>query len=266
MTSSLFKILVFLALTSLVAGCKLTVHTGDGGNVQSLSGTRECTEGSNCVFDVTDTQFKETFTAVPLLGFEFVKWQAGDGFLCGNSHNPTCTVSTVGLTDQAAQAIIASDNVVRISPIFDRARDRALVLVDANDKFIGVPLDPGNVLVRFDGFSGAYSLSFDGTTRRLHAQATIFFTDSSCGMDGGEPYLAPPDIEFLLLVNIGSAGRDGVYYIPLEGAQTQLVIWNSLLASPSGTCDVVGRNLQSPLFPVVPVELEVAYPVRLVLR
>jgi Divergent InlB B-repeat domain len=95
-TSRLFKILVVLAVTSLVTGCKLAVIVNLGGTVQSLSGTRNCAEGTICNINITDVNFSESFTAVAKPGYQFVKWQKGSDFFCGDSTSTTCTVALSG--------------------------------------------------------------------------------------------------------------------------------------------------------------------------
>ena len=99
MTSRLSKILVILAITTLVAGCKLAVIVGEGGNVTSLSGTRNCASTSYCINEIVDGSFNETFTVVAKPGFQFVKWQGGTDLQCGDATVPTCTVKVVkGMT------------------------------------------------------------------------------------------------------------------------------------------------------------------------
>ena len=62
-----------LALAMLVTGCKVTVMVPRGGDVQSTaSGT--CLELTNCVHDIVDSTYTESFTAAPKAGFQFIKW------------------------------------------------------------------------------------------------------------------------------------------------------------------------------------------------
>ena len=76
----------------LLAGCPLEVIVSSGGDVVSSTGNRDCGGGNTCVFDVSDTNFNEAFTAVPRDGYEFVKWQSGNRLLCGGLTDPTCTI------------------------------------------------------------------------------------------------------------------------------------------------------------------------------
>jgi hypothetical protein len=122
MSSRLVKILMILAITSMVAACKLAVIVVEGGRVESgHSGT--CLEGTICVHQVNDTNYTETFTAAPNSGWYFEKWNAGGGFFCQNSTDPICVVSGEGAEGNAAiEALIASDRTFYIMPVFVSSR------------------------------------------------------------------------------------------------------------------------------------------------
>jgi len=139
--SRLFQVIVFIAVASLLAGCKLAVIVGEGGKVLSQSGSRDCSDTSYCINEITDTNFNETFTAVPKEGYEFVKWQGGWGFRCGDSTNPTCTVLLSG--HAFAAAITASYEVGYIMPVFkdvgvDTDGDGDVNRVDEDDDNDGI--------------------------------------------------------------------------------------------------------------------------------
>lgn len=111
---------LFLVVICLVSGCKLVVEVGEGGQVVSTSQQRNCPEDTACVFEVTDTKFTDKFTAVPLQGYRFVKWEAGGPeLLCGGATNPVCALTNKSFTGIAAiESIIASDATFLIKPIF----------------------------------------------------------------------------------------------------------------------------------------------------
>lgn len=118
MRGTLVKISM-LAAVVLLAGCRIGAAVFEGGNVISASGSRHCFEGRTCEFEVNDTNFTETFTAQPRAGYEFVKWRAGEGFLCADSTNPSCNVSNVGAEGNAGiEAVVASDSMFYIVPEF----------------------------------------------------------------------------------------------------------------------------------------------------
>ena len=95
MNALITKTLFICCIATLMTGCKFALMVTADGDVSSSSGTRDCYGGSICEFEITDTDFSETFTATPRAGYVFSKWQAGDGYLCGNSTNPVCVVSNV---------------------------------------------------------------------------------------------------------------------------------------------------------------------------
>ena len=148
-----FKFLLIASAVVVMTGCKIAVVVVEGGNVESPVGTTFCSEGSNCLIEITDASFSQTFTAVPKLGYEFVKWRSGAGFLCGDSTNPTCTFTMPANADVAA-AVIGEFETGHIMPIFkdvgidadgDGVRDE-LDEDDDNDGLLDVddpcPLNP----------------------------------------------------------------------------------------------------------------------------
>lgn len=110
------KYLAFVAIASLVTGCKLAVMVPSEGNVVSSSGTRDCFGPDYCEFDIVETSFSETFTAIPRPGFEFVKWQDGGGFICADDTDPVCTVEMPD--DTVGAVIVALFNTGSIRPVF----------------------------------------------------------------------------------------------------------------------------------------------------
>ena len=134
---SLSRRTLFLLAVIVLTGCKLGVITGEGGGVITLSGNHFCSTASStasyCVIEISDTSFAETFTAVPDEGYEFVRWQGGTDFLCGNSTDPSCTVSIAG--NAFAAVIVGSYAVNYIMPIF---------------KDVGIDTDGDGVINRID--------------------------------------------------------------------------------------------------------------------
>lgn len=112
-----------LAIACLVlplAGCKLAVIVSSGGDVQSASNTRNCAAESVCEFTITSDDFSESFTAVPRAGYVFKQWAAGPGFQCGNSTNPTCNISNVGLSVlDGVMEYITGGHINYAMPLFD---------------------------------------------------------------------------------------------------------------------------------------------------
>lgn len=138
MFPGVYKILVTLALSVVITGCKLTVIVGEGGTVESASTTRNCAAGSTCEFEVSEANFTETFTAVPLPGYKFKGWQSGAGFLCWNNKGPTCALSNTVFKDvPAIQSILKSDAVFSVRPVFSSIANAKRVAKDAAGRVLG---------------------------------------------------------------------------------------------------------------------------------
>lgn len=145
MSSSISKIVAIIAFSIFTAGCKLAVVVGEGGTVQSASATRNCAEVSTCTFDISEANFTDVFTAVPLPGYKFERWQSGTGYLCWNNAGAVCALSNTPLKDiPPLQAIIATDAVFTIKPVFTPTLGTKLVVKDANGEVLGEVLDLKN--------------------------------------------------------------------------------------------------------------------------
>ena len=128
MIKTALKTLVLISVVGLVTGCRVGVAVFEGGNVLSQSGVRDCEEMYTCIFEVNDTNFTETFTAVPKEGYEFENWMSGDSFLCGDSTEPMCEVDNTGFTgNEDIEQVIDSDKLFYLIPEF---------------KFIGIDAPP----------------------------------------------------------------------------------------------------------------------------
>lgn len=109
-------------LTVILSGCKVAVIVVEGGEVQS-TGSGTCLAGDVCINEVTNTSYAETYTAVPDSGWEFVKWNSGDGFLCKDSTNPDCIVSNLGTAgNPLIEAVVASEQTYYVMPIFSKRK------------------------------------------------------------------------------------------------------------------------------------------------
>ncbi|MCB1688625.1 MAG: hypothetical protein KDI33_09080 [Halioglobus sp.] len=123
--TNIIKVIALAAVIGLVTGCKIAVVVPEGGSVQWSDGV--CANyysqdsGFVCVSQVTDTNYSDTFTAIPRDGWQFVKWSGGPNFLCPESTNPTCFVSNVGSAGNAAiEAVIASNKTYYLMPVYVR--------------------------------------------------------------------------------------------------------------------------------------------------
>ena len=112
-----FTILVLAFLT--VQGCKLVIIVDEGGSVVSASGLNDCPEDDLCRIDITADDFSDSFTAIPSPGYEFVRWNSGEDFVCESEVSSTCVLTNVGASaSPAAAAIIASNQRYYLMPIF----------------------------------------------------------------------------------------------------------------------------------------------------
>ena len=89
------RVFLLLSIAAFMTGCKLAVIVVEGGEVQSIS-SGTCLEATICVHQVNDTDYTETFTAVPNSGWAFEKWNSGDGFFCQGFTDPICVISGEG--------------------------------------------------------------------------------------------------------------------------------------------------------------------------
>jgi hypothetical protein len=150
---NIIKPLMLLCMAGVLAGCNLEVMTPKGGRVVSSSGMHNCAESTNCSIAITDSTFSGSFTAVPNPGYQFVRWQKGNGFFCGDSTDITCTVVLTG-NALLNEAIIALFETGYIMPIFkgvgiDTDNDGLRNELDEDDDNDGIldvddtcPLDP----------------------------------------------------------------------------------------------------------------------------
>lgn len=77
----------------------------------------DCSGGSVCEFEITDTDFSEEFTAIPRPGYQFVRWQAGANLFCSDAEGPTCLLQTPE-NKAYAERIVNSLSVVSIMPVY----------------------------------------------------------------------------------------------------------------------------------------------------
>ena len=135
--------LFYAIIALLMSGCKLALIVVEGGEVQYDSGRFSCQAGSICVIEIKDSNFQDVFIAAPADGYGFDRWLAGDGFLCGDSIDPRCTINIRPLAgNPGVEAVIASDTFFYLLPVFK--------------KFESTPPDPAPSLTadlqaKFDG-------------------------------------------------------------------------------------------------------------------
>jgi hypothetical protein len=199
------RFLVVLAITCLASGFKLAVVVDEGGAVKSKSDSRNCHVGSTCVFEVNDANFIETFTATPLPGYTFTKWDAGRQWICRGQTGPTCTVSASGTKDRAfITKHAASDLTVKLKPKFTKVnvpviRTPALryLVKDSTGAVLGnvTEFNYESVTVKLgyvddEKKTHGYLLVFDNDSVAPLKSNTLLWDDPSCT---GEAYMLIPE-------------------------------------------------------------------------
>ena len=116
----MLRLTLALLTAAMLAGCKIEVTVPDGGSVVSQSGSFRCNAGQTCSIDVYDTQFDETFEAIPASGYRFVGWAGKDRGLCGGDDKP-CELQTAGFADNPnLMTVLESDEVFYLEPVFEQ--------------------------------------------------------------------------------------------------------------------------------------------------
>lgn len=112
------KTLLAVVILSLVTGCKIAVITVEGGEVVTSGWFEDaCPEGTICIREVNSASDTRSFHAVPKAGWRFVKWNKGEGFLCGDFTSDYCDLqATEG--NEFADAFIASSRTYYLMPVF----------------------------------------------------------------------------------------------------------------------------------------------------
>jgi hypothetical protein len=187
---NILKPLMLLGVTSLLTGCFLTLDVGEGGYVESTIGY--CEESSSCSYEVTDTSFDESFTAIAKGGYVFSHWRGGDGYQCPGSENPVCQVSnTQGAGNANAESIVASDaDFGIVEPVFRAQRRPAPVVVDATGTVVG-SLNPDGIEFLATANGTAYYLRSEPIYPRLGGNVDYAYFASS-GCTGDAYFIKPP--------------------------------------------------------------------------
>jgi len=116
-TVRLAGVLLLLAASTVITGCKLQIIVPPGGHVVSESGNISCGAGESCTIDITDVFFDETFQAIPDPGYTFVSWRQRLLGWCGGRNAP-CRLTTTGLLDTPFMSMLEDDYLFYLQPIF----------------------------------------------------------------------------------------------------------------------------------------------------
>lgn len=112
---------LMLAATLSLSGCKLAVIMVEGGKFDSASNFIDCNAKAICIYDIFTLSYNDTYTAVPDVGWKFVRWQDGKDFICGQESSPICELTLSPLFgNPLAQAILEEDNTHYVMPVFEQ--------------------------------------------------------------------------------------------------------------------------------------------------
>jgi len=165
----MYRLLIALLALALLAGCKVKITVPEGGRVVSQSGAYTCSAGKVCVIEVNDIFFEETFVAKPASGYRFVKWRKRKRGFCGLKSKP-CRLPTTGFGgSEALMAILESDQVFYLEPVFEKISSGGSGGAGAGVCFNEDLAAQGTrVIARYRSQPGSYIVDFDqrvgGTT------------------------------------------------------------------------------------------------------
>ncbi len=145
-----------------------------------------------------------------------------------------------------------------------------LVAVDATGKYLATVLDRWQAFIKFEKFDGLYGVTLDNSRHVINPTGYTYFTDLSCGLDGGKAFVErkTSDRPFWNATGWGQPGEDQIY-IANEGGIEATVTFNSFLAYSNSSNSTVCT--ESPggswtLAPAVPVAFSYTPPITLDLR
>lgn len=275
MTPVTRKLVLTAGLLSL-AGCRLLTEIGEGGELDSASGAHDCSQFSTCAIEITAADFDETFTAVARPGYVFSHWKGGEKYQCPGSASPVCEVSNTLFAGNAqAEAVIASGAEYYLEPVFKALRVPTPVVVDAAGKIIGVPAEKTNtdfqrteqmaLWITFDGLEGAHLVSLDSYKQEInqHDRDVLAFREaSSCGAFFRLISSLSGELELLPAYPV-AVNPCGIFAVDYSAGLVEFSAyeyWDALFG-----WKVIDGNIYLG-YPMVPVEIDIAWPVRVELR
>ncbi|MEM8562861.1 MAG: hypothetical protein AAGF57_11535 [Pseudomonadota bacterium] len=119
------KLVASALAIGVLAACKVEIIVPEGGRV--ISDSLTCRGGNTCTVDVTDTNFDETFRAIPAADrYTFTGWLRADRHFCGDWMG-SCSLSTQLFEGNDAWMALLNDDeeVFYLMPKFEELSDNA---------------------------------------------------------------------------------------------------------------------------------------------
>ncbi|WP_116368674.1 FG-GAP repeat domain-containing protein [Parahaliea mediterranea] len=125
------RIAVSIACAVLLGGCKIELESSIGGQIRTVSGNHICTQGAVCEIDVSDTNFEETFIAVPFRndGYRFVGWKNKPKAFFGGKQDLRVTLSTKNgfKGNDSLMALLNNDEKFYLEAVFKKDEGYELI-------------------------------------------------------------------------------------------------------------------------------------------
>ena len=200
---SLIRLATLLAAAAL-SGCFIEITVPVGGRVETLSGSVTCESGDTCDVEVTESDFSDSFVAIPDYGYVFSHWLKRSGSLFGDQSDAEVTLTLQPAWfdgNSALMALLSSDQRYYLEPVFVRdlsVQTYAIVDTAQNTCYSSTT---GNVTscgstggdAEHDGNQPSYSLSqngaviVDNVTGLVWEQSTDTNGDDDVGYDDKLP-------------------------------------------------------------------------------
>lgn len=274
-----------VAITLLLAGCKVVTVGHTIGSVTSGSGAYHCPAGQVCEIDVVDIHFSEAFRGQAIHpNYRFKGWKKGDRRLCGGTET-ACALSTDFFADHPPlMDILQSDERFYLIPEFERIgpvetaelgfRDDGNPRVfDANDRLLGTLVtDPQTrkkgIKLRLRGYARQYIIYIEHTGfnyRVSNPQNHLAYNNASCDADPLPAMILTewpatglfPATGFRPVI----VGPDGQFYITDPVVPPAQSTWTQRWDSPERECLQVEEETGR-VVPLVPTDISSEFPWR----
>ncbi|MEO0436649.1 MAG: pectin acetylesterase-family hydrolase [Pseudomonadota bacterium] len=183
---------LLLLLTIPLSGCLIQIDVPSGATVVTESGSYRCEAGEQCLIEVVDLLFDETFSVEVDEGFAFLAWRTRENSLCGGSSEP-CALLTSGFAgNDILLSFLVSDEVFFLEP---ELRPDAPLVSEALD-CVDVPdsaVNPGTDLKKVT-LSGDNAICNDGSPGVMYIRAAgseLAAQDWTIYFQGGSGCLGP---------------------------------------------------------------------------